>query len=320
MRPLSLLHPRSTPRATYVRAVITARCPLQCSYCHMEGDPAHPDSLPGLAASTWIDLFHVALDCGARKLKLVGGEPLLRADVPEILGSVRARDAAVDISVITSGCLPRTAVERCFDAGLSRCNVTMHGFREADFALRGGSSRQHRLRTEFIEAVLSRGRPTKINYVYTGTPCEEDLTALLSWASTRPCVVAVLDDLARPDLDHRTVFDVLERLAGAPVSRWEEPDPHSLPTSRLRLASGVVVEIKDRRLGDAAPWASCAVCLRRPICREGILALRLTHTGVLRPCMDRSDLGVALVPPLLEGGRAAARAVWREWTRAEQAS
>jgi molybdenum cofactor biosynthesis enzyme MoaA len=286
----------------------------------MEGDPAHPTGGAGLSTALWQDLLHVALDCGVRKLKFVGGEPLIRRDLPEIIGSLRARDADVDISLVTSGAVPREAIERCFDCGLSRCNMTVHGFRGEDFALRGGSPKQHDLRADFIETVLSYGRPMKINYVYTGARCDDDLAALLDWAAPRPCTIAVLDDLSRPDFDHRTVLGALHRLRGEPVARWDEPDPHSLPALRLRLADGPVVEVKDRSLGAAAPWASCVVCLRRATCREGILALRLTHTGVLRPCMDRADLGVALVPALAAGGRAAAREAWRSWLAEETAS
>jgi GTP 3',8-cyclase len=304
----------------YLRAVITTKCPLACGYCHMEGDPEHPAARGGLPAATWIELLCAAIDSGARKIKMVGGEPLVRRDLPEIIAAVRARDPEVDISVVTSGAVPRESVDRCFDAGLSRCNVTVHGFREEDFALRGGTPRLHALRAELIEAVLSRGRPTKINYVYTGPDCDDDLAALLDWGAPRACTIGLLDDLSRPDMGPETLLGALRRLRGEPIARWNEPDPHSLPALRLRLAGGPVVEIKDRRLGEVAPWGSCAVCLRRATCREGIVALRLTHTGELRPCMDRDDLGLALLPRLAAGGRTAVRDAWRSWLAGQEAA
>ena len=116
---------------SHLRVVITTKCPLACSYCHMEGDPAQPGAEGGLPTAAWIDLLHAALDSGVRKLKFVGGEPLVRRDLPEIIASLRARDESVDMSVITSGAVPRQALDRCYEAGLSRCNVTVHGFRPA---------------------------------------------------------------------------------------------------------------------------------------------------------------------------------------------
>ena len=304
--------PRPTRGGTYLRAVVTARCPLSCSYCHQEGDPASPRP-NGLDTEDWISLLQVGLDCGVRKLKLVGGEPLVRSDLPEIVRPLRRRAPDADISVVTSGAVPARALERLFDAGLSRCNVTMHGFRLEDFARRGGTARQHAGRADFLAAALLAGRPLKINYVYTGPECEPDLAALLEWAASRPCTVSVLDDLSRPDLDHGAVLEALDRVSGAPIARWDEPDEHSLHALRLRYFSGAVVEVKDRRLGDAAPWSSCAVCLRRALCREGIVALRLTHVGELRPCMDRSDLGLSLLPILRAQGCAAVQEAWIRW-------
>ncbi len=297
---------------TYLRVVVTAQCPLSCSYCHMEGDPAEPEAARGLSTPALLELLHAALDCGVRKLKFVGGEPLIRGDLPDIIASIRARDSNVDMSVITSGAAPRRLIDRCFEAGLSRCNVTIHGFRAGDFARRGGSARHYDLRHELIEAVLSRGRPTKLNYVYTGLCCEADLAALLAWAPQKGCVLGLLDDLSQASFSHRTVINALRRLAGEPVESWEEPDPHSLTTLRLRLASGLVVEVKDQQLGAVAPWTPCAACPQKKRCREGIVALRLSHEGILRPCMDRPDLGAPLLPALAKGGREAVRAAWAQ--------
>lgn len=55
---------------------------------------------------------------------------------------------------------------------------------------------------------------------------------------------------------------------------------------------------------------ACARCPSRSRCGEGIHALRLTHTGVLRPCMDRPDLGVDLLAALRDGGPPAASSAW----------
>ena len=84
-----------------------------------------------------------------------------------------------------------------------------------------------------------------------------------------------------------------------------EPDPASLPTERLSWGDGLVVEVKDHRLGDVAPWKACTGCPKRARCGEGIHAVRLSHTGVLRPCMDRPDLGVDLRAASTSGGMVA---------------
>lgn len=302
--------------ARYLRVVVTARCPMACSYCHMEGDPAAPGLASGLGTEDLVEILHAGLDAGICKLKFLGGEPLLRRDLPEVIAALRARAPDLDISVITSGAVPREGLDACFAAGLSRANLSIHGFGPEAFARRGGSERMRALRDAFLDALLAWGRPVKLNYVYGGKADLDDLGALLDAAARWPVVVNVLDDLGDARLGPQAVIDAVVRLRGAPARRWIEPDPHSLPTLRLGWTDGLVVEVKTERLGEVAPWADCAACPVRARCREGIHALRLTHTGVLRPCMDRPDLGVPLLPQLRRGGRTAVRDAWRAFLRA----
>lgn len=295
---------------SYLRVVVNARCSLACAYCHQEGDPAGLTA-GGLPTAALTDCLHAGLDNGARKLKLLGGEPLLRADLPPIVADLRARDPSLDISVITGGAVPVQRLDALFDAGLSRANLSIHGWMAEAFARRtrrGESAR--RLRDRVLASLIRRGRPTKLNYVYTGPGDRRDLAALLDEAASWPVVVNVLDDLSNPALDHRAILAVLQELRGAPTLAWEEPDPHSLPTRRLRWRDGLVVEVKDQQLGQHAPWGACGTCPVRARCREGIHALRLSHDGRLRPCMDRPDLGLDL-RPLIPLGRAALAAAWR---------
>lgn len=296
---------------TYVRVVVTTRCPLSCDYCHMEGDPAQPGREGGLTTAEWLGLLGAALDNGVRKLKFLGGEPLVRRDLPTLITALRAEDAELDLSLITSGVAPCERLEACFAAGLTRANLSIHGFLPTAFARRGGGERTYNMRNETLATLCSLGRPLKLNYVYGGPEDEADLTALLAFARGKPLVVNVLDDLSRRDLSPETLLGVLERLLGPPSWTRREPDPHSLPTLHLLYRGEMEIEIKDQRLGEVAPWRGCSACPARPGCREGIHALRLTHTGALRPCMDRPDLGEPLLPALAIGGRAAAARAYR---------
>ncbi len=299
-------------RPTYVRAVVTARCPLACSYCHLEGDPAVPGLEHGLSTREWIDLLSIAVAQGARKIKFLGGEPLVRLDLPQIVAALRANDADLDLSVITSGAVPVERIDRLYAAGLSRCNVSIHGFGPEAFHRRTGRGEaQRRARDTFLEAVLDHGRPLKTNYVYTGVEDDADLAAFLAFAARRSLLVNVLDDLGRTDLDARVLEQLVIRLRGQPAARRIEPDPHSLATTRLHWADGLEVELKHERLGEVAPWRSCEGCAERPRCKEGIHAIRIGHTGDVRPCMDRPDLGFPLAHTLRSEGVLSAATQYR---------
>lgn len=296
------------PTVPYLRVVVTTACPLRCPFCHMEGDPASARPLP---ASTLASIVAAGVANGVRKIKLLGGEPLARADLPEVVASIRAVAPVADLSLITSGVAPVARLDACFDAGLDRANLSIHGWELPAFVTRGGSARSLALRTACLDRLLDRGRPLKLNYVYGSEADREDLAGLLDWAAGRPLVVNVLDDLHRPELTPDAIRAAVVDLRGVPKRSWEHPDPDGLPTLHLGWPDGLEVEIKHQRLGVVAPWYACSGCANRTRCREGIHAVRVTHEGVLRQCMDRPDLGVPLLPALAAGGGRAVSAAWR---------
>lgn len=288
----------SPSRPSYLRVVVNAVCPLACSFCHREGDPAVPGRERGLSTTAWTDILIAAVDAGIRKVKFLGGEPLLRIDLPEIVRAVHRHAPSVDLSVITSGVVPSSRLDALYEAGLTRCNVSIHGFGLDAFLTRTRSTRAAwSMRNAFLERAIELGRPLKVNYVYTGPADESDLAALLDFAAPRRLLVSVLDDLTRSDLDASSIERLVHSIRGSEARRLVCDDPHSLPTTHLVYDDGLVIELKDSKLGEQSPWLDCADCSVRHRCREGIRALRVGHTGDLRPCMDRPDLAVPLWHP-----------------------
>ncbi|MCS6799976.1 MAG: radical SAM protein [Myxococcota bacterium] len=309
---------RTHAPTAYLRVVLTARCPLRCVYCHTEGDPARDrDTSGGLPLDVLEPLIATAVDAGVAKVKFVGGEPLVRRDLTSLVGALRARATArgrsLDLSVITSGVVPPDRIGELFEAGLDRINLSIHGWTEAAFVERArGTATQFRRRAEFLEALLGHGRPLKLNFVYRGPDDETDLGALLEWAAGRPVLVNVLDELGCETLSPEVVRQVVVGLRGEPSDVLEDVDALGWRTLHLVWCDGLRVEIKHQRLGTLAPWTSCPGCPVRNRCREGIDAVRLTHEGVVRPCMDRMDVGIPLVPVLRQGGVEAVREVWTQ--------
>lgn len=300
---------------TYLRIVATTRCNLACGYCHMEGD-AHRDGTPFELTGPDLALcLEVAAAAGIQKFKFLGGEPLLRGDLCDQVRGLRAVAPRADLSVITAGVVPPSRVRDLYGAGLSRINVTLHGFSPSALASRIPSARAHEQRSRFIDAVLAEGRPVKLNYVYGSLADRDDLAGLLAWAAPRRVVVGLLDDLGQ-DHSWQTLARVLKALVGAPEVEERVDDPHSLPTLQWWWPSGLRVELKDQQLGQVAPWSTCTGCPVRARCKEGIFALRLTHTGRLQPCMDRPDLGLPLLEIAKRAGVRVAVEAWNDYVRA----
>jgi cyclic pyranopterin phosphate synthase len=292
-------------RPTYLRVVVTTRCNYQCSYCHMEGDPHQIDTAHELPLDALCACIDVMAAAGMRKIKLLGGEPLLRPDLPALISHMRAAAPRADLSMITAAALPTRALHAALDAGLDRVNVSIHGFGAEAFARRNSNPLQLVRRAAFVDALLATGRPVKLNYVYSGPEDADDLAALLDWAADLPVLVNVLDNLEL-ELGWRPLEAMLTALRGAPAWHRVSHDPDSLDTLHIGWADGLRVELKDQQLGQHAPWADCASCPVRATCKEGIFALRLTHQGVLMPCMDRPELGLPLARIIARDGIIAA--------------
>jgi molybdenum cofactor biosynthesis enzyme MoaA len=286
---------------TYLRIVATTRCPLSCGYCHAEGDLQRPGASRELPVELLERCLAVAARAGVRKFKFVGGEPLVRRDLPRLVAAARRHAPRADLSVITSGVVGVAPAAAAFAAGLDRMNVSIHGWRPEHLALRRGNPVAHRRRGALLDWLVDGRRPTKLNYVYTGDGDDEDVGALLDWAAARPVVVGLLDNLHDPNASPLALAERLARWRGPWDHARPEPDADSLDTTRLYWRDGLVVELKTTALGVVAPWAACRTCPKRTRCREGILALRLTHDGRLQGCMDRPDLSLTLADAARRG-------------------
>jgi molybdenum cofactor biosynthesis enzyme MoaA len=247
---------------------------------------------------------------GVRKIKFLGGEPLLRPDLPEIVADLRRIAPSTDLSLITSGAIGPMPLEAAFASGLDRANVTIHGWTSEAFAKRGGTATRYAKRTRTLDLLLGIGRQFKVNYVYSGPVDEPDLAGLLNFAAGRPIVVNVLDDLGDPTASSVKVMAALRRLRGPWAGTVYDIDPDSLSTTHLYWDDGLTVEVKSSRLGDVAPWRACRWCWKRAGCREGIFAVRLMAGGDLRLCMDRPDLRINLADVVSKGGMEAGAQAW----------
>ena len=104
---------------TNLRIAVTKKCNLRCFYCHKEGE-----SNPGeeISAERIVEIARAFKELGVRKLKITGGEPLLRKDLPDIILNLPEFE---EISMTTNGILLEKYAEELRECGLSRVNVSL---------------------------------------------------------------------------------------------------------------------------------------------------------------------------------------------------
>ena len=159
-------------------AELTYGCPLHCPYC------SNPVSSPGgaeLDTQEWSRVFQEAARLGVLHVGLSGGEPLLRADLPELISS--ARDAGLYSNLITSGVgLDVARAQNLKASGLDSIQLSF----QADEAALGNAiagAKTHFLKLEAAAAVIEAGLPLSLNIVLHRGNIER-LPAILALAET----------------------------------------------------------------------------------------------------------------------------------------
>jgi len=168
------VYDRYNRQINYLRISITDRCNLRCRYC-MPGEGIkllrHEDIL---SFDEITDFTKCAVRHGLTKVRITGGEPLVRKGVVELVGMIAGIDGIKDLSMTTNGVLLKTFAAGLKKAGLQRVNISLDTVdpEKYHYITRGGDVRDV---FEGIEAARSAGLvPVKINCVINGSMDEDE--------------------------------------------------------------------------------------------------------------------------------------------------
>lgn len=109
----------------YLRISVTDRCNLRCIYCVPRGGVRPFDQETLLKCEEITRVAKIAAGLGLRKVRITGGEPLVRKDLPLLIESLSALDGIEDISLTTNGLLLKQSARALASAGLKRVNVSL---------------------------------------------------------------------------------------------------------------------------------------------------------------------------------------------------
>ena len=170
-------------RIDYLRVSVTDKCNLRCVYCMPEeGVPTlrHEDVL---SFEEIRDVVETAVAMGVTKVRVTGGEPLVRRDVVTLVGLLGGIDGIRDYAMSTNGIMLADHAQRLAEAGLHRVNVSLDAVDPERYVAitRGGDVRRV---LAGIDAALAAGlTPVKINCVVRRAPNEADAQAVTKYAA-----------------------------------------------------------------------------------------------------------------------------------------
>jgi cyclic pyranopterin phosphate synthase len=266
---------------TYLRVSVTDRCDLRCVYCMAE----LMTFLPKAQVLSLEELDRIAsafVGLGVRKLRLTGGEPLVRKGVMGLFESLsrHLRSGALDeLTLTTNGTQLAPFARPLADLGVRRVNVSLDTLKPDLFRrlTRGGDVAKV---LAGIDAAQAAGLQVKINAVALKDDNAEELPHLIAWAHGRGLDMTLIETmpLGEVEADRTDQFLSLKTVRQELESFWTLQE---LPLNTGGPARYVRVAETGGRLGFITPLTHnfCEACNR----------VRLTCTGTLHTCLGRED-------------------------------
>lgn len=179
----------------YLRISVTDKCNLRCAYCMpVEGLPWIPKA-EILRYEEVVEIVRQMADLGLRRVRLTGGEPLVRQDLPELVRRLRALDVLEDISLSTNAILLPGMADELRAAGVDRLNISLDTLRRDRFTrLARRPERFYDDTMEGIAAAEAAGfRPLKINCVVMRGFNDDELPDFAAMTRDRPWHVRFIE-------------------------------------------------------------------------------------------------------------------------------
>ncbi len=268
-------------RISYLRVSVTDRCDFRCIYCMAE-DMTFLPKAEILTLEELDRLCSAFVRMGVRKLRLTGGEPLVRRNIMSLfraLGRHVASGALDELTVTTNGSQLAKYAQELRDCGVRRVNVSLDTLDPAKFKAITRWGRFEQVE-EGLAAASAAGLAIKINAVALKGVNEDELDRMVAWCGERGYDLTIIEVMPMGDIgpDRLDQYLPLSLVRTRLAERWtlEESDYRSGGPARY-----ATVKETGRRLGFITPLTHnfCESCNR----------VRLTCTGTLYMCLGQED-------------------------------
>jgi GTP 3',8-cyclase len=263
-----------------LRISVTDRCNLRCTYC-MPEDVVFMDKAELLSFEEIAHFTRVAVTLGIDKIRLTGGEPLMRRDLATLVRMLAAIPGVRDIGLTTNGLLLSGQAQALYDAGLRRINVSLDTLSPERFHQLARREGLDRVLDGIFAAKRAGFDPIKINAVSIRGVTEPEVLPLARFAREHGLELRFIEymPIGADQWERQKVYfahEIMEQLEQgiAPLVPVEDYDPRA-PAMEFRYTDG------GGRVGIIASVSRpfCASCNR----------IRLTADGKLRNCLFALD-------------------------------
>ncbi|ADN09966.1 GTP 3',8-cyclase MoaA [Sulfurimonas autotrophica] len=285
----------------YLRVSVTERCNFRCQYCMPEKPFSWVPKENLLSFEELFEFMKVAIDEGVKKIRITGGEPLLREDLDKFIKMIYDYEPSIDLAMTTNAFLLKGTAQRLKNAGLKRINVSIDTLKpEVAQAIAGKDVLKNVL--EGVEEARKVGLKVKVNMVPMKNMNADEIVDVLEYCKERDMSVRFIEYMenkfAKADISGLKSPELLDILR----QKFEFEDEGfdgSSPSHYYRMIDGY-------RFGIIEPYGDdfCKQCNR----------IRLTAEGNLIPCLY-FDEAMSIAESIKRGDIKGAAAVLKEVVR-----
>ena len=285
----------------YLRVSVTERCNFRCQYCMPEKPFSWVPKENLLSFEELFEFMKVAIDEGVKKIRITGGEPLLREDLDRFISMIYKYEPSIDLAMTTNAYLLKSTAQKLKDAGLKRINVSIDTLKpEVAQKIAQKDVLQNVL--DGVAEAQAVGLKVKVNMVPMKGMNADEILDVLEYCKERNMTIRFIEYMenqyASKDISGMKSDELLE-IIGKSYNFSDDGFDGSSPSHYYTMDDGY-------RFGIIEPYGDdfCKQCNR----------IRLTAEGNLIPCLY-FDEAMSIAESIKKGDIKGASAVLKEVIR-----
>lgn len=263
----------------YLRISVTDRCDLRCSYCMSED----VEFLPRQDILSFEEILRLAnsfAKLGVKKIRITGGEPLMRKKLPELIASIKAIPGIEEVVMTTNGTLLTEYAKPLFEAGLSRLNISLDTLKADRFHQLTRRDRLQAVLDGIAEAKKYAFDGIKLNAVVMRGMNDDEIIDLTDFAVSNDIDITFIEEMPLGEVGYdRSVTFLSSADIKAVIEQQFELIDSAYKTGGPAVYSGL--KDKKSRIGFISPHSNnfCSDCNR----------VRITAVGRLLLCLGNEN-------------------------------
>ncbi len=251
-----------------LRISVTQQCNLNCPYCHREGETSIE---PVMSPAEIAKIVSACAKAGIKKVKITGGEPLIRKDICDIIAKISHIPGIEDISMTTNGTMLKDKAQDLKKAGLKRINIGCDSYTSSILEKTAGKIKPA------VTAAKDAGLDTiKLNMVVLKNINSNDIQKMIEFSKKSGAILQLIELI---ETKHNKQFFnghyyPLKSIEKELASKADKIETRSMHNRKKYHLNGAIVEIVSPNRHEF-----CANCR----------TLRITSDGKIKPCLMRND-------------------------------